>query len=429
MISVSLCAAVILAALLFGAVYPWSMAIVALVVVIVFIYFLWSTKDLPDTFSNGKGIILAALLFFSYPLFQLIPLPVSMLSLIHPKFKELVTVIPGAPPAFHSVSIYPFATEMEVCRLFIYLAVFTVAAFGLKDNEDVRRILKALVVFGFILGVFAIIQKATWNGKIYWFKEPIHPYAFSFGSFVNKNHFAGFMGMIIPFSLGIALRSRRLEEKVMFAFFGVVMAISLFFSLSRGGIISFIASMFVFSLIILTKGMTKKKFFPIALFSLALTVYLLFLGVSPIVERFAKGEVSGEQRLKAWHGTLQAFRDFPVFGSGMGTFQDIFKVYQPDGLYLYWTHAHNDYLELLLELGIVGAALAAVFFFTALRAILKTKWKGREVYIWAAVLASLTAIAVHSIVDFNLHIPSNAILFSLVLGIGVFVSRRSLSDS
>ncbi len=428
MTGVSLSATIILAALLFGAVYSWAMAIVAFLAVLTFIYFLWNTKDRSDEFAEGRGIILAALLLLSYPLLQLVPLPVSMLNLIHPRFAELVTVSPNAPPLFHSISVYPFATEVELSRLFVYLSVFIVAAFGLTGRRDVRRVMMTLVVFGFVLGVFAIIQHATWNGKIYWFQKPLEEGAASFGPFVNRNHFAGFIGMLIPLSLGTALASRRVERKVIFGFMGIAMAVALFFSLSRGGIVSFVAGLLVFSVLVFTKGMSRKKLIPVLLFGIILAAYLLFLGVSPMVERFVQGEVSTQQRFVTWQGTLAAFRDYPVLGSGFGTFQYVFKIYQPDGLYGYMDHAHNDYLELLLDLGVVGMISVCVFLFVALKLIITNEWEGKQLYLSAAVLASITSIAVHSLVDFNLHIPSNALLFFLVLGLGVALSRGNVNE-
>lgn len=428
MTGVSLSAIIILSALLFGTVYSWSMAIVALIAVATFTYFLWNTKNHGDKFTDGKNVILAALLLLSYPLFQLVPLPVSLLNLVHPKFRELVTLSPDAVVSFHSISVYPFATEMELSRLFIYLTVFIVASFGIKDREGVQRVIKTLIVFGFILGMFGIIQHATWNGKIYWLKKPISENATSYGPFVNRNHFAGFIGMLIPFSLGTALASRRIEKKMTYGFLGIAMAVALFFSLSRGGIMSFIASMLVFSVLVLTKGMSKKKLVPILLFVVVLAAYLLFLGISPVVERFVQGEVSNEQRVTAWQGTLAALRDYPILGSGFGTFEYVFKIYQPNGLYGYWDHAHNDYLELLLDLGLVGIIPVCIFLFVVLRLIIRTEWKGRDLYLGAALLASITSIAVHSLVDFNLHIPSNALLFFLVLGLGVSLSTGKMSE-
>jgi O-antigen ligase len=229
--------------------------------------------------------------------------------------------------------------------------------------------------------------------------------------------------MIIPFSLGLMMKSRRLEKKLLYGFLGVVATIALFFTTARGGILSFFAGMLVFFLLISRKGISRAKLIPICIFALILTGYLLFFGISPIIERFAESSMTTESRFVAWRGTLSAFRDYPIFGSGLGTFQYIFKVYQPEGLRLYWNHAHNDYLELLLELGIVGSLIAVFFFTVILRTIMKTDWSEREMYIGAAFLSSITTIAVHSIVDFNLHIPSNALLFSLILGLGVCFSR------
>ena len=421
----SLVAVVALSALLFGAVYPWAIAIVALVTMSAFTYFLWRGNGYEIDFNNDKGILVALLLLIAYPLFQMIPLPLSLLDAIHPHLKEIVTISPNAPPMFHSISIYPFATEMEASRLALYLAVFFMAAFGTRDEEGSYRIIKALVIFGFILGVFGIIQYATWNGKIYWFKAPLSPHALSFGPFVNRNHFAGFIGMIIPLSLGLTLMSRRVEKKVMYAFLGIAMAIALFFTLSRGGIISFFAGLFVFSAFIFTRDMSRMKLLPIFLFVFVLAVYLLFFGISPIIEKFIHSETSTQSRFIAWQGTLSAFRDYPVFGTGFGTFQHIFKAYQPESLRLYWTHAHNDYLELLLELGIVGMVIVGLFFIVIFRTIMKIQWRGREVYLGAALFASMTTIAIHSLVDFNLHIPSNAMLFSLILGLTVSLNRRT----
>jgi len=428
MIESSLTAIVILSALLFGAVYPWTMVIVALLTMITFTYSLWRKNAYEIDFTRDKGILIALVVLAAYPLIQLIPLPLSFLGAIHHTLKDIVTISPNAAPLFHSISLYPFATELGAALLFLCLTVFSMAAFGIEDEEGVYKIVRALVIFAFVLGVFGIIQQATWNDKIYWVKRPIQKYASPFGPFVNRNHFAGFVGMIIPFSLGIAFMSRRIEKKVIYGFLGVVTTITLFFTLSRGGILSFFAGMLVFSFIVFTKGRSKRILIPVLLFVLVVGMYLIFFGISPVIEKFVHSEVSADKRLIVWKGTLSAFRDFPVFGSGLGTFEHIYKVYQPEGPALYWTHAHNDYIEFLLEFGTVGALIGALFLFFAFTMLMKTDWTGRELYLHAAFLSSITTIAVHSMFDFNLHIPSNAILFSLVLGLGVSLSRIKMNN-
>ncbi|MEW6002614.1 MAG: O-antigen ligase family protein, partial [Nitrospirota bacterium] len=409
---------VTISTLLFGTVESWSIVVVSFLAALTFVFFVMRLKSFHFESSTLKGVMIATVLLFSYPLFQLIPLPPSIIGKAHPAMKEILSISPNTTPMLHSISIYPFATEMELSRLLAFLMVFFTAAFGINEEGRLYRIIRALSIFGFILALFAIIQHATWNGKIYWFREPTQG-GTPFGPFVNRNHFAGFINMIIPLSLGIGLMSRSLEKKIIYAFFSITMAIALLFSLSRGGIVSFFAGIMVFVFVIFGRTYSMKKILPVFLFILVLLTYLLYLGISPIIERFSQTGLTDDQRFLAWQSTLWALRDFAVLGSGLGTFQHIFKIYKPEGLYLYWDHTHNDYLELLLEIGIIGAIVVVIFFFFVLKAILENYGRGREIYLKAAFLSSITTLAVHSVVDFNIHIPSNAILFFLVLGMAL----------
>jgi O-antigen ligase len=422
MIEGSLLFVVILSTLLFGSVEAWSIAIVGIIIVFTFLFFIVRLKSLYIESPVLKKILFAMIVLSVYPVFQLIPLPFSIVTKTSPGIKEIVTLSPDITPVSHSISIYPFATETGLSHLLAYLMLFFVTVFGIQDKARLYKMLKALAVFGFIVAVFGIIQHAAGNGKIYWFRELTHGGS-PFGPFVNRNHFAGFIGMIIPLSLGVGLMSRSIEKKIMYAFFSITMAVALFFSLSRGGIVSFFAGIMVFVFVIFGKTYSMKRLVPVFLFVLVLVTYLLYLGITPIVDRFAQTEVTNEQRLIAWQGAVSALKDYPVFGTGLGTFQYIFKIYKPEGLYRYWDHAHNDYLELLLEVGIVGAIIIAILFFLGVKAIVNAPWKGKEVYLNAAFLSSITTIAVHSVVDFNLHIPSNAILFFLISGIAVCFSK------
>ena len=423
MLEGSLIFIVILATLLFGSVETWSIAVVGVLIALTFLFFIMRIKSFHIEPPVLKGLLFAMIGLSLYPVFQLIPFPFSIVTKASPEMKEIITLSPHTIPASHSISIYPFATETAFSRLLAYLMVFSMAVFGIQDRERFYRMLKVLAVFGFLLAVFGIIQHTAGNGKIYWFRELTHGGSL-FGPFVNRNHFAGFIGMIIPLSLGVGLMSMSLEKKIMYVFFSITMAVALFFSLSRGGIVSFFAGIMVFAFVVFGKTYSVRRLVPVFLFILILASYLLYIGITPIIDRFSQTDVSNEQRLLAWQGVLSAFKDYPVFGSGLGTFQYIFKIYKPDGLYLYWDHAHNDYLELLLEIGIVGTIIVAIFFFFELKAILKTPWKGKEIYLNAAFLSSITTVAVHSVVDFNLQIPSNAIAFFLILGMALSLSRN-----
>ena len=160
-----------------------------------------------------------------------------------------------------------------------------------------------------------------------------------------------------------------------------------------------------------------------AVFAIMLLSLVLYAGISPLMERFSAGGISDSQRILAWKGTLAALKDFPVFGTGLGTFQYVFTLFHPAGLHHFWDHAHNDYLEFLLEEGAAGTLTGAFFIFSVLRGAFGRQWEGKQAYLQAGFASSLATIGVHSLVDFNLHIPSNAILFFMVMGLALAARR------
>lgn len=423
MIEKSIIFIAILSAILFGSVESWAVALIGIFISGAFVLSVVRMKR-PVSFSEEKWMFIFLTSFSLYSFFQIIPLPISLLSLLHPGIKAVVAVSPAADMVYHSISVYPFATERELARLVLYIMVFLIAAFGLDDSYRLRRILKALAIFGFALSLFGIIQKSTWNGKIYWFRELSYGGA-PFGPFVNKNHFAGFVAMILPLSLGMSLMSKDAEKRVLYAFFSLVMAIAVFITLSRAGILSLLIGGVVFSSVVFVNAASRRKLIPVLIFLFIMTAALLLSGIPPVVDRFAKPEAAGDWRLIAWPWVLSAFADYPVFGSGFGTFQHVFKIYQPDGLYAYWSHALNDYLELLLEMGIAGFAIATAFVVIVIKRVVKSRWHDKDIYLKAGLLSSISTMLVHGFFNFNFRIPSNAILFFLVMGIAFAMSRLS----
>ncbi len=409
---------IVISTLLFGSVETWAIAITGIITIAFFD--IWFIRRFREAFRLQapweKWIAISIVAFFSLSILQLIPLPSYILKAVSPGEYSIINRL--SLSSVSAISLYRHATMLEAVKFSLYLMVFLMASFGIEGRRDLKRIINSLIVFGFLLSIFAIIQKATWNGKIYWFRE-LSSGGSAFGPFVNRNHFAGLIGMLIPLALGVSLESRIRGKQAFFGFLCVVMGIALFYSLSRGGIISFFASISVFSGILLYNRTSKKSVFFIAVFLSVLFAYLIYLGISPVIERFAQAEkdTSMAQRIIAWQGTIKAIGDFWLFGSGLGTFQYVFPVYYPSGLQLFYDHAHNDYLEFFLETGLIGAVIMASFFFSLIMGIIKSNWNKGGIYIRAGLIASITSILIHSLVDFNLHIPSNAITFSAVLGL------------
>ncbi len=417
MINNFLAVILIVSTLLFGSVEVWSSSLI--LALIFFWGLIWVIQrgyvraSIP---GHTRTLFVISGIFCLYLVLYIIPLPASVIGLISPHTALLRDFYRIDPQQSIPMSFAPHKTVDEILRILAFFIIFFISSILFSDRKVLKKMLMILMIFGFLLGVFAIVQKAAWNGKIYWFRE-LTAGGTPIGPFVNRNHFAGFMGMIVPLGLGFTLTREQKEKKMLFGFLTVIMAVSLFFSLSRGGIISFVAGMAVFSLLFLLTRVEQKKVWAIAFFLIVVAIYLLYLGVDPIVDRFYQTDISKEDRLIVWSSALTAWKDFWVVGTGPGTFIDILPLYSPPGLQGIYDHAHNDYIEMMLETGIVGSACIISFGAVLAFAVITSGFHGKRGIFKIAVISSITTMLVHSLFDFNLHILSNMLLFAVVLGI------------
>ncbi len=428
-------AILIFSVLFFGSVEIWSSALIEVCVLTLIIIWLVIRAKTGHPLHTDKTVIsrkerymfIALFGLFAYIFIQMLPLPSIILKYIAPKSFELYSFYSvDKNPGMH-ISLYAYKTQIEFLRMLTYSLFFILLAFSIKDMHTLERLLKVLSYFGFGLAIFAIIQKATWNGGIYWFRE-LTQGGTPFGPFVNRNHYAGFIGMLIPLTLGLAFTRKKRERKILFGFFALIMAVSLFLSLSRGGIISFFAGITVFGLFLSWDKFRAKKSWTLTAFIFVLFLYLLYLGINPVIDRFYETDITREARIAVWSETVNAFKDFYLTGSGLGTFINVFLFYSPEAIRSIYDHAHNDYLEFILEAGIIGTVLLLLFLFFFVRSIVGGSWAGRTGIFKISMLSSITTIAIHSIFDFNLHIPSNALMLSAVFGMAFAVSKIGSRD-
>lgn len=422
-------AIIIFSVLSFGAVEIWSSAIMKTAVfTLMIIYLIWGRTETPFQISKEEKYMVVALLgFLVYVGIQMIPFPSMILKYLSPETFNIYSYYTTDKDPNMSISLYAYKTGIEFLMVLTYSLFFIVLSFSIKDTSTLQRMLKILVYFGFGLAIFAIIQKATWNGKLYWLRELTMQGSGPFGPFVSRNNYAGFINMLIPLSLGLALTRRSRERQLLFGFFALIMAVSLFISLSRAGIISFFVGITMFALFLAWDRFRANKRWALVAFVFAVFLYLLYLGIDPIIDRFYKTDLAREDRFAVWSATLSAFKDFYLTGSGMGTFIHIFPFYTPQNINInvIFDHAHNDYLEFILEAGIIGTVLLLLFLYFFVRYIVNSKWDRYTGIIKVSLLSSITTIVIHSIFDFNLHIPSNALMLSAVFGMAVAASRLS----
>jgi len=276
------------------------------------------------------------------------------------------------------------------------------------------------MAFGFVVSLFAILQHLTSNGKLYWVRETTYG-GLPFGPYVNRNHFAGFVELTLPLALvPLVLGRVRRERRLVVGVFAILPIGALFLSASRGGIMSFGVELGVLALGI-ALWHSVRKHLPVAAAVLLASVLLVsWLGVSQIVQRFSSIqplEATGGKRASMRRGTWRIFLDHPLLGSGLGTLQIVFPAYESlyDGKTV--NHAHNDYLEMLAETGLLGGLCCAWFIVVLLSESSKRVRRSNRTFSGALQFSGFVACSgflVHSLVDFNLHIPSNALLFFLM---------------
>jgi len=318
-------------------------------------------------------------------------------------------------------SANPFLTRIELLRLAAYLIIFFLGQQAFRERADLVRLAWFLVFLGFSVGLLGIIQYFTSEGTIYWVRK-LSQGGDVFGPYVNRNHFAGFVELVVP--VGMALLLFRGLRRDLFALAGLLTILpigALILSGSRGGIICFVFEVGV--LVLLARTQRKRPEAPamigIAFVALAAFAFIAWLGAGRAIERFSKtriGDLTLSRRASMFRGAEHIFFDHPIKGVGLGTIVSVFPRYDTgyDGFVV--DHVHNDYMEALAETGILGGLCGLAFLWLLFRGaresfLVEQGHFSRAVH--AGAIAAVCGILLHSFVDFNLHIPSNAIFFLL----------------
>jgi O-antigen ligase len=332
------------------------------------------------------------------------------------------------------ITAVPFLTRIEILKYSAMLAIFFLSVQSYRTRAHWHRFVWFLMLLGFAVSLFGILQHFTFNGKLYWFRE-LRYGGIPFGPYVNRNHFAGLMELLIPPGMAILiLRGERRDQLPLVALFTLIPVGALFLSASRGGIMGFVAEMAALAILVLLCRREKKQLAGAAVI-IGLGILLVsWLGIGPALDRFAtykKLETTESRRVEMLHGTWRIFLGHPIAGTGVGTLQEVFPRYASvyDGLIV--NHSHNDFAEALAETGLIGGACALSF----LLLLFGVGWKGiasqRDPVILAYRCGAMVAclgLLVHGSVDFNFHIPSNALIFLLQAGLATAVIPPSTSE-
>jgi O-antigen ligase len=426
------CLAIILSALAYGTVHYWALAIFFIGAVSILVLWLIDSWSL-GSFRISRNVLQLPLLgMFLLGVFQLLPLR-------HPEDVGTHSI-----PLVSSLSFDPYSTRfilVQTAALLIYLAAVLVFT---DTPKRLRLLVRTITVFGFFLAIFGLTQSFTSPDKVYWIRDM--PQSQAFGPFINRHHFAGYMELALALPLALVFTgSIEREKKFIYLFAAGLMAVALIMTNSRGGLISLCAELLF---LVATMGLRRrhkhkkreseehkpriKSAAMKAGLALALVVALfggvVLLGGEEALTRMV-GSVNTDDpttgRAHFWSVTVDIIKHHPWVGTGLGAFGVVYTGYDSrNGMYRL-EQAHNDYLQVLSDGGILGAVLG-LFFVVSLFRMGFARRESRDDFrrgVATGALAGCFAVLVHSFFDFTLHTPANALLFLVLAALATMNGR------
>jgi O-antigen ligase len=390
-------------------------------------------------------------IFLLLILFQLLPLPSGILKVLSPKTWELrhQLLITNNQLLMTPLSFFPFLTQIE---FFKWLTLIGLFIFLLRWNslEQSNRTIKQLIIAVMMVGVLESLY-----GMFEFFSGHHHILNLDgsalissvTGTFINRNYLAGYLLMVIPLSVGYLFSRETIStnrfmgwrhwlssldgKTLLIGFSVIVMILGLLFSASRMGILSLLLSFSLISFLFRNPERGKRSSKTVVLiFGLAL-LWAAWIGLDAVISRFFSVSEGFEERWKFWVNTFQIFKDFPILGSGLGTFIQVFPMYRSFHITGLVTHAENDFLQLASEVGLLGIGLLLVtflfLFFKGVSGIRSMSYKEPKRYIGIGGLVGILALMFHSIVERNIQVPSNAFLYTMLWAIVLRISTGGVN--
>ena len=435
----------------FGAMDFWAFSLMELA--ILFILILWAiqygisskprTPNANLTFIPQSAIRILQWvllgLFLCLVLFQMLPLPPGMIKALSPKAYELRHTLLGdlSLQPFYPLSLVPFATQIEFFKWLTLIGLFLFLQYwglGGRKGRGINHFILVIFTMGVLESLYGMLEVFSGHNQALNVRLADTSVA---GTFISRNYFSGYLLMVIPLSIGFLLSREEFQifrlrgwrswlpslhgKTVLIGFGAIVMILGLLFSASRMGVTSLLFS-FSFLMVVLRRGDGGKKMsgVPVLILALAL-LWAVWIGLDATINRFFSVKESFEARWSMWVNTFRIIGDFPLLGSGLGTFTYIFPMYRTYHTIALATHAENDFLQLTSEVGLAGMGILLILFlslfYKGLSGIRSMSRRDPGRYIGMGGLVGILALMFHSLVEANIQIPANAFLFAFIFGL------------
>jgi hypothetical protein len=394
-----------------------------------------------------RTLDLALLALVAAVLIQLLPLPGVLLNSLSPHKRALeqaIALSPNAVGSFQALSVAPRGTAWAALVIAAAAAVFWLAR-DLFERGGVRQAVRAICATGMAISVLALAQAATAGRRIYWTFPTDHEGPLPFGPFINRNHFATWVIMAAPICFGyIAARTERhpggaapfvptrvriarsLDGRTVWLLgCGTAMLAALLVCLSRSGIVALaVASLAMFATTSKRSNSGGQQGILAGLAVAALAAVLLS-DVAALADRLAAASAAIEGRVQIWRETLLVIRDFWIAGTGAGTYQTAMLLYQQSDRLWYFNQAHNHYLQIAAEggvlLGIPAAAALVAYAGHAARRVAEDR--SPMFWVRCGACCGLGAAALQSVWETGLTMPANAALAAVLAAVAVHEPR------
>jgi O-antigen ligase len=394
--------------LAFGAVEPWSIFVLELGAGSLFILWAFQYSTSIELQISGSPLFAPMLIFAGLVLLQLAT----------------------------GLSSYRHATFSEALLYCCYGLLCFLVVQNLRRTWQIQSLTLGFSVYGTGVAIFGLLQSLTSPTKLYWLWTP-HQGGWVYGPYANHNHYAGLMEMLLPIPLIFSLtRYASGMPRAASAFAAAIMATSIFLSGSRGGMLAFTVQIAFLATALMKRKKNVGVVLTLGAFVVVVIGMLIWLGGAELTQRIASihseasKELSGSTRVNMDSDALKMFLHRPVLGFGLATFPDAYPEFRSFYTDFIVNAAHNDYLQLLVEMGALGFASMVWFLIVVYRRGISkiTNWpEDKNGAVALAALLGVTGVLVHSLVDFNLHIPANAALFYVLCAIAAMEPRFGLS--
>ena len=432
---------------LLGASDPWAYGLTSIMSHVALIVWLAARIHRPRPWRE-PGLLIGSAFYCAFLWLYTAYLPTEWVQTLSPANAEfqitqrdiitstgLDRIVPVNDNAGLTLSYAPTSTRNSLILITSFMSIFVVLLHSHHRFKRIRTTLLVLTTSATLLAILGILQNLSGTRDVFWVISPRFGGSI-FGTFSNRNHYAAWTNMMIALSCGLLLRhkiiaytERAISDKRGVEYIGLLaialMSASVVLSTSRAGIISLcliLAAWCIFGRGRVRPADTKPLILAGSLFLLAL---LTWWGWTPVLDRFDSliqtlHDPAADTRTQATIQTLKIFTDNPILGTGPGTFQYVFPIYQTESLQIgRFLHAHNDWAQLLAEYGVIGISVATGCLILILARVYSA-WqhmKSRDAVLVLGTTIALISICFHSALDYSLHKPAVAYLLTALIAV------------